>query len=426
MNYRKLTFLNESGHTISARLDLPEVGGPDAYAVFAHCFTCTKHLKAVSHISRALTAEGIAVLRFDFTGLGESEGDFSETNFSSNIQDLVSAAEFLEKEFQPPSILIGHSLGGAAVLHAASKIASVKAVATIGAPSDPTHVSLLVEPVKQQILEKGEATVTLAGRSFVIKKQFLKDLEQTRMKDAVSRLKCALILFHSPVDEIVGVEHASQIFQAARHPKSFVSLDKADHLLSNEKDSRYVGRVIAAWARKYVETHRKIADIRDPARNEVLAVIGQNPYRTEIVANGHRIVADEPVSVGGANAGPTPYDLLVAALGACICMTLRMYADRKQWPLDSVKVRLEHRKIHASDCTGCEMQEGHIDQISIRIDPRGGLSREQQERLLDIAGRCPVSRTLQSEIRIIKSLGALETGEDPESRACPMTKACLE
>jgi putative redox protein len=253
MNYQKIVFKNISGLNISARLDLPTEGDPDAYAIFAHCFTCTKHLKAVAHINRALTTEGIAVLRFDFTGLGESEGNFSDTNFSTNIQDLISAADFLKKNYKPPAILIGHSLGGAAVLHAASKIPSVKAVATIGAPAEPGHVSLLMKPVKNQILAEGEATVFLSGRNFQIKKQFLDDLEQTRMKDAIQNLNRALIVFHSPIDEIVGIEHAAKIFQTARHPKSFISMDKADHLLSDAEDSLYVGKVIAAWVRKYID-----------------------------------------------------------------------------------------------------------------------------------------------------------------------------
>jgi alpha/beta superfamily hydrolase len=258
MQNKKVFFKNSDGEKLSASLDLPLDGKPQAYALFAHCFTCTKNLKAVNHINRALTQEGIAVLRFDFTGLGESEGDFADTNFSSNVEDIVLGARFLGNQFEAPKILIGHSLGGAAVIQAAGSIPSVEAVATIGAPADPGHVTHLLSDVREQIEVQGEAHVNLAGRSFKIKRQFLEDLQGRRMDDAIGSLKRAFLVFHSPMDEVVGIENAARLFQAAKHPKSFISLDKADHLLSNAADSRYVGSVIAAWARKYIGSPNEV------------------------------------------------------------------------------------------------------------------------------------------------------------------------
>ena len=259
MPFRKLSFKNTEGQVLGARLDLPAVGQPIAYALFAHCFTCTKNLKAIGHISRGLTDEGIAVLRFDFTGLGESEGDFADTNFSSNVSDLVAAADFLNAEFEGPKILIGHSLGGAAVLLAAAKIPTSAAVATIGAPADPRHVTHLLGSGREKIEAEGEAEVVLAGRKFKIKKQFLDDLEESHMEETIRNLEGALLIFHSPIDNIVGIENATWIFKAARHPKSFVSLDEADHLLSHEADSVYVGAVCGAWARKYIDPRHQDA-----------------------------------------------------------------------------------------------------------------------------------------------------------------------
>jgi putative redox protein len=252
MKFKKLKFKNPKGQTLSARIDLPFEKQPISYALFAHCFTCSKDLKAAANISRALTAEGIAVLRFDFTGLGESEGDFADTNFSSNVEDLVAAAEFLESNFAAPGILIGHSLGGAAVLQAAADIPSSVAVVTIGAPAEPGHVAKHFGSSKERIAAEGEAEVILEGRSFRIKKQFVEDIEQSRMKGTIRKLNKALLILHSPADDVVGIENAAQIFQAARHPKSFISLDRADHLLTNPKESMYAGSLIATWASKYI------------------------------------------------------------------------------------------------------------------------------------------------------------------------------
>ncbi len=400
MPYKKITFEGATGNKIAGRLDFPLNSQPQAYALFAHCFTCTQNLKAIAHITRALANEGIAVLRFDFTGLGESEGDFADTNFSSNVQDLVAAADFLETAYESPKILIGHSLGGAAVLQAAAKISSALAVVTIAAPSEPGHAKHLFGSELETIRTTGEAKVTLAGRSFQIKKQFIDDLEQTRMAATIRNLKRALLIFHSPVDEIVGIENAAKIFQAARHPKSFITLDQADHLLSNASDSRYVGAVIAAWAVKYLNLSNQNQMESNAVDPSVLTRIGRDGFATEINASGHFLMADEPIAVGGTNSGPTPYDYLLAGLGACTAMTLRMYADRKQWPLDSVAVSLRHHKNNSTDCQDCENGSPAVDNIMRQIEINGDLNDRQRRRLLEIANRCPVHRTLLSNIQI--------------------------
>lgn len=397
MQFQKLYFTNREGQKLAARLDLPLDEKPAAYAIFAHCFTCTKNLNAVVNINRALARNGIAVLRFDFTGLGESEGDFAETNFSSNVADLVAAADFLRENFAPPNLLIGHSLGGAAVLQAASQIESCVAVATIAAPANPSSVARHLGDSLADIEKKGEAEITLAGRKFRLKKQFLDDLGQVRMQETIKHLGKPLVVFHSPQDEIVSIENARKIFEAARHPKSFISLDTADHLLSDRNDSIYVGSLLAAWAGKYLARSRPDQPPRDLSDNWIVARTGRKGYQTEIQVNEHSLIADEPIAVGGANTGPTPYGLLVAALGACTSMTLRMYADRKNWPLEAATVRLRHRKIHAADCEGCtERKDGKIDHIERELELTGELDAEQRQRLLEIADKCPVHRTLES------------------------------
>lgn len=398
MQFQKVVFKNQEGHELAGRLDLPLDEKPCAYAIFAHCFTCTKNLNAVVNIDRALAREGIAVLRFDFTGLGDSQGEFAETNFSSNVADLVAAADFLADNFAAPKLLIGHSLGGAAVLQAARLIESTAAVATIAAPADPSSVTRHLGDTTQEMEEKGEAEITLAGRKFNLKKQFLEDLDQIQMEDTISNLGRPLILFHSPEDEIVDIVNARRIFEAARHPKSFISLDQADHLLSAREDSLYVGSVLAAWAHKYIGSPKEEKRQRDPADNRIVARTGKKGYQTEIQINEHSLVADEPIAVGGANTGPTPYGLLVAALGACTSMTLRMYADRKEWPVDAIAVRLKHEKIHASDCQQCDSKKnGKIDHIEREIELFGELDENQRKRLLEIADKCPVHRTLGSQ-----------------------------
>ncbi|MGD2096314.1 MAG: alpha/beta fold hydrolase [Desulfobacterales bacterium] len=398
MKLKKLEFENKDGQVLSARLDLPVSGQPAAYALFAHCFTCSKNIKAIAHITRALNRAGIAVMRFDFTGLGESEGDFADTNFSSNVEDLIGAAEFLQSSYQAPELLIGHSFGGAAVLQAARRIPSATAVVTIAAPADPKHVTQTLGSATQIIQSRGEAEVSLAGRTFRLKKQFLDDLQLVNMKEVLKKLNRALLVLHSPIDETVGIENAAQIFQAARHPKSFISLDQADHLLTDQADSLYAGAVIAAWAGKYIDVSVKDQSSEDERPHQVTAQIGKSPYVTDIMAAGHSLIADEPRSMGGADLGPAPFDLLMASLGACKAITLRMYSDRKQWPLDGVTVQLNHKKIDAGDCETCQTKEGQLDQFECEIDLSGELDDQQKKRLLQIADRCPVHRTLHSEI----------------------------
>jgi uncharacterized OsmC-like protein/alpha/beta superfamily hydrolase len=402
MQFKNLEFKNRDGHILAARLDLPLEGKPLAYALFAHCFTCSKNTKAIAHISRALSRQGLAVLRFDFTGLGESEGNFADTNFSSNVDDLIAAADFLKANYRAPEILIGHSFGGAAVIQAASRIPSSTAVVSIAAPSDPQHVTRALGNTAASIQNRGQADVALAGRTFTLKKQFLDDLDFVNVAETLKNLNRALLVLHSPIDETVGIENASRIFQAARHPKSFISLDTADHLLTNSEDSRYAGSVIAAWARKYVSASNADEAKMEGAENQVIAQIGKTGLTTDILAEGHRLIADEPVSIGGNGSGPTPYGYLLAGLGACTAMTLRMYADRKAWPLDSVTVKLNQQKIHAADCAGCQTKEGKLDQIEREIELSGALDDQQKQRLMQIADRCPVHRTLNSEI-VIKS-----------------------
>ncbi len=406
MASQKVQFENFRGEKLAARLDLPVNGKPRAYALFAHCFTCSKNLSAVGHISRALTQEGLAVLRFDFTGLGESEGEFADTNFSSNVEDLLAASAYLEQHHEAPSLLIGHSLGGAAVLQAARLLPHSRGVVTIGAPAEAAHVEALLSNHREEIERTGEAEVTLAGRAFKIKKQFLDDLEDHRMGEKVRALNKDLLVFHAPLDEVVGIDNAARIFERAKHPKSFVSLDRADHLLSRSADSLYVGRVISSWASRLVKEREIEAPIREITDNRVVVRTGAQGYRTDISANGHPLVADEPLSVGGTDLGPSPYELLAASLGACTSMTLRMYADRKGWPLGEVVVNLKHRKIHARDCEACETDQGRVDEIERELILEGPLDETQRARLLEIADRCPVHRTLHAEIRVVTRLQA--------------------
>ena len=401
----RVTFENGRGQNLSARLELPLDGHIRAWAIFAHCFTCSKDLRAVRSISAGLNRHGIAVMNFDFTGLGSSEGTFAETTFATDMQDLLAAAAFLEREHHAPSLLVGHSLGGAAVIHAASELPSVKAVATIGAPFDPVHVTEMFTEYEAQIEADGSAQVVLAGRPFTITREFVESLRECDPQKTISKLDRALLVLHAPLDNTVGISNATKIFTAAKHPKSFVSLDGADHLMSREEDGRYVGEVIAMWASRYLPE----ADLRDhvPAIEDAQVAVrtGREKYHTDIRAGHHGLIADEPRKLGGTDHGASPYDLLLASLGACTSMTLRMYADRKELPLDSVEVRLTHAKVHKLDANGIEDKKSpKIDKISREIVLHGDLSRAQRERMLEIADMCPVHRTLHGDITIRSSL----------------------
>jgi putative redox protein len=402
MQTQRLTFRGATGDVLSARLELPVDEKPVAYALFAHCFTCSKNYKAVVDISRALAQARIGVLRFDFTGLGESEGDFSETTFSSNVEDLIAAAQFLEREWEAPAILIGHSLGGAAVLQAAHHIPTCRAVVTIAAPAEPQHVMRHLKSSVNQIQECGSAEVELAGRAFTIKKEFLEDLDRQNMEEVIRTLDRALLVFHSPADAVVGAENAARIYETAAEPKSYISLGDADHLLSNSEDSEYVGAVIAAWATRYLGVPAVRQREEPVPLGQAVVRTGETGYHTEILTAGHSLVSDEPESLGGTDTGPNPFGLLMAALGACTTITLRMYADRKEWPLEEIGVRLHHTKLKSKDAKTAE--------ISQALELVGPLSGEQRERLLEIAHRCPVHRALDAGVLMPISL---EGDSDP-------------
>ena len=398
----RITFEGAQGVELAARLDRPKGGPVRAFALFAHCFTCSKDVFAASRISKSLAEQGVATLRFDFTGLGHSEGEFANTNFTSNVEDLVAAADFLAEEHQSPSLLVGHSLGGAAVLVAGGLIDDVGAIATIGAPCHPEHVRHLFGGHVEEIEETGEAEVTLAGRKFRIEKQFLEDLSTHSMEQKIGELRTPLMIFHSPIDNTVGVDNAARIFQAAKHPKSFVSLDDADHLLTRKSDARYVGTVLSAWASRYLDAELGVEASDRPEieleHGEVyVGETGEGKFINDVLAGRHYLRADEPEESGGDDTGPSPYDLVTAGLGACTSMTLRMYADHKGWPVERVQVRLFHEKLHAKDCERTDREEGKIDKIERRVQIEGDLDDEQRQRMVEIADKCPVHNTLTRE-----------------------------
>jgi uncharacterized OsmC-like protein/fermentation-respiration switch protein FrsA (DUF1100 family) len=398
----RFQFEGEGGIHLAATLDTPEAQ-IRAYALFAHCFTCGKDVLAAKRIAVALAAKGIAVLRFDFTGLGSSEGDFANSTFASNVADLVRAANHLRETKEAPALLIGHSLGGAAILAAAESIPEARAVVTIAAPSDPAHVTGLFADRIEDIRKLGKAEVSLAGRPFTVSREFLDDIAEHSLIDRVARLHRALLIMHAPTDDTVGIDNATRIFVAAKHPKSFVSLADADHLLSNRRDSGYAADVIAAWASRYIEpaVAEAAVDLGQSPRRVVVRETRDSKFQQSISVGPHRLVADEPVAAGGEDNGPGPYDFLLAGLGACTSMTMRLYADRKSLPLERTTVTLRHSKIHAQDCAECETKEGMLDQIERVIAMEGELDAEQRKKLMEIADKCPVHRTLTSEIRIV-------------------------
>lgn len=402
----KAEFEGHSGARLAARLDLP-AGAIRAWALFAHCFTCSKDSLAARRISGELARAGIAVMRFDFTGLGSSDGEFASTNFSSNLEDLRAAADWLAVHYSAPEILIGHSLGGAAVLAIAGDLKSVKAVATLGAPSEASHVIQNFGDHVDEIRAQGAAEVDLGGRAFTIQQQFIDDLDATSLADRVGHMKKALLILHAPRDAVVGIDNAAAIFTAAKHPKSFVSLDGADHLLTDPADANYVAGVIASWASRYLPAEAPRRE-DDPVEDVVVGETGQGRFQVSVQAGPHRFLADEPADVGGADTGPSPYDLMAAALGACTAMTLRMYVRLKKIDLGLVTVTVRHNKVHAADCLECTDEErsngGKIDRFERVISIDGGTPDGLADKIVEIAGKCPVHRTLEHGAKVVTKL----------------------
>ncbi|WP_372919533.1 alpha/beta fold hydrolase [Salegentibacter sp.] len=401
MKTKKVKFKNKNGEELMGYLELPLNQDPHNFVLFAHCFTCNKNFFAAKNISRSLASAGYGVLRFDFTGLGESEGDFSDTNFSGNIQDLVAAAEFLKEEHQAPGLLVGHSLGGAAVLYAAKQIASVKAVATVAAPSTIKHVEGLLRSNIDEIEKSGIASVNIGGRSFDVKKQFLDDIRQHDLSTYLNDLKRALLILHSPQDPIVGIKNAEELYVAAKHPKSFISIDGASHLMEAEDDAVYAGEMIATWAKRYLPIEEEVPL---ESESDVVANLGSSGYTTQMKAGKHHFISDEPIKVGGKDFGPTPYQLVSAGLAACTSMTLHMYARRKKWLLENVETHVSYSREHASDCESCEDKDAKIDTFKREIVIKGELDEKQKKRLMEIADKCPVHKSLTTQNHIPTSL----------------------
>ncbi len=408
MKSERIEFIGHDGSKLAARLDQP-VGKPAAYALFAHCFTCSKDIPAARRIAQRLASLGIAVLRFDFTGLGHSDGEFANTGFSSNVQDLLLAVDYLRQHHQAPQLLIGHSLGGAAILAVAGQVEEAKAVVTLGAPADPAHVLHNFSQQVSEICHKGEAEVQLGGRNFTIKRQFIDDIAGQSLQESVGELRKALLVMHAPLDETVSLDNAAQLFQMAKHPKSFITLDSADHLLSRAEDAEYAAEMISTWVQRYIDVSVLPKLMNTPEGVVRVSEADPNSFTQDISADGHHLVADEPADYGGHYLGATPYQLVAAGLGACTSMTIRMYARRKKIALEHVQVDVTHDKIHAEDCDSCSPSDGNgkgskIDCFERQITLVGKLSDEERQRLLEIADRCPVHRTLEGEIAIKTSL----------------------
>lgn len=395
----RIHFDSRTGLSLTGSIELPPGGHWKATALFAHCFTCGRNIRAARQISASLAAAGFAVLRFDFTGLGESEGEFADTTFSSNLDDLEDAANWLAENLAAPQLLVGHSLGGTAALAVAERLESVRAVVTLAAPSSPEHVLKQFGDDIDRIESEGSAEVELAGRSFRIRRDFIDDARSQDLEARLRRLRRALLVMHAPGDKLVAVSEAEAIFTGALHPKSFVSLDDADHLLSREEDANYAGGVIAAWASRFLQlkASEAINGVRVAGRTA-------DQFLCSVEAGEHLLVADEPRDHGGTDRGLDPYEYLATALGTCTVMTLNMYARRKKLPVERVTCDVTHRKFHADDCEDCETKGGKLDELSRSIHIEGDLEEGVRERLLEIADRCPVHRTLQGEIRIRSEL----------------------
>ncbi|MBO3115669.1 alpha/beta fold hydrolase [Winogradskyella sp. DF17] len=398
MNSTKLKIENRKGITLNAHLELPANQKPNYYAIFAHCFTCSSSLNAVRHVSRALTQDGFAVVRFDFTGLGRSEGDFADSHFSANVEDVIDVHQFMTDNYKAPSLLVGHSLGGAAVLVAGSKLAAVKAIATVGAPATIGHVKHLFSHAIEDVKEKGKVKINIGGRPFEIDENFVSEFDKTDLQTIVKNLRKPLLIMHSPFDKIVGIENAQDLYLNAHHPKSFVTLDAADHLLTRETDSQYVGEVIGTWAKRYFpKTENTMLSTEGEQLVAHLNIVEDN-FTTFIQTKNHTFTADEPEEIGGNDFGPSPYEYLNAALAACTVMTLKLYAERKQWDLNEVFIYISHSRKHSDDLRAEVEKPKYLDHISKKLKFVGNLDDSQKERLKEIASRCPVHKTIASEV----------------------------
>lgn len=396
----RIRFINRNGIQLAGNLELPPGGNWQATVLFAHCFTCTRNIKAARNITRALAGAGFALLRFDFTGLGESDGDFADTNFSSNLDDLEDAAKWLTDNLAAPQLLVGHSLGGTAVLAVAERLDSVRAVTTLAAPAEADHVLEHFGGGNLEAIEKdGSAEVQLAGRAFRIRRDFVEDARRHSLEDRLRKLRRALLVMHSPKDKTVSIDNAQKIFEAALHPKSFISLDDADHLMQEEADSRYAGSLIAAWASRFLKISVPL-----PSDNVEVAGRTEDGFLCRVQAGTHILLADEPKDVGGEDSGPDPYAFLSAALGTCTVMTLNMYARHKKLAVERVSCGISHARIHEKDCEDCETGDGKIHQLTRSIEIEGDLKDHERQRMLEIADRCPVHKTLESKITIKSQL----------------------
>ena len=396
-----ITFINSVGVKLAATIEHPAVP-VKYYAIFAHCFTCGKDIIAASRVSKMLAARGVAVMRFDFTGIGDSDGDFTETNFSSNVQDLISASNFLRDKFDAPQLLIGHSLGGTAAIHAASEIPECKAVATIGSPATPNHLLDNFPDEVETIENKGVADINFGPKVFKIKKQFIDDLNTQSVISKISKLRKAILIMHSPIDRIVSIDEASRIFVAAKHPKSFITLDNADHLLDNVDDAQYVSETIIAWANRYIEKEKNIQN--SAQKGEIIVGEGNHKFLREVSSDDHFWWSDEPKAVGGDNLGPDPYEQLLSALGTCTSMTMRMYANHKGWKVDDIQIQLSHSRQHTSDSEKIDDDNSKLEVVTKLVSISGELDEVQRKRLIEIADRCPVHKTLLGNFKIETTL----------------------
>jgi putative redox protein len=400
MNTIKLEIENRKGLKLQAYLELPANQKPNQFAIFAHCFSCNSNFNAVKNISRSLSSNGFGVLRFDFTGLGKSEGEFAKSHFSANVEDLLDVNMYLKKHYKAPALLVGHSLGGAAVIVAASKLESVKAVATIGAPASVNHVTHLFSHAINDIPEKGEIEVQIGGRPFKINQDFVADFNKTDLPKIIKELRKPILVLHAPFDKIVGIENAHQIYHNAIHPKSFISLDTADHLLSKSSDSIYAGNMIGTWVERYFEPEENsMISAKSEQLVGHLSVLEDN-FTTSIQTKKHSLIADEPTSVGGDDFGPSPYDFLSAGLAACTAMTLKLYAEHKKWNLQEVFVYITYSKKHSDDLNIDVDTPTRFDHLQKKLKFIGDLDEKQTQRLKEIASKCPVHKTLQNKIII--------------------------